>query len=130
MEITYIILIPNYRRFVDLAVRIDDDEKTGNVATAMRELAKYLVRSTELTEIECNFDRLLKLYGIWQTNGFLLLNETKNAEIGAAIYILCSAYNHSCRPNAVRVMDESFRMQVTIILTICYRYTSLLLSIR
>lgn len=118
-------LIHTIRCFNDLPIRVVDDDATNETSMAIRELSRRLVQCGALTESECNFERMLKLYRTWQTHGFLLYNEGRSEYIGGAIYVLCSIYQHSCRPNAIRVVDESFRMQVILTsvlkrLAICY----------
>lgn len=78
----------------------------------MRSLAVKMNHSKLFTALECSYENLLKMYGIWRTNAFAASNEDESKYIGSTLYVLSSAFDHSCRPNALRVVDESFRLQV------------------
>lgn len=75
-------------------------------------LAGALRETNLFSEMDLDQHNLFRLYGIWKINGFSIPSEDRNGEIGSALYVKASVFDHSCRPNAVAVYDKKFRLQV------------------
>lgn len=62
--------------------------------------------------MDLDLHNLYRMYGLWEVNGFDIQNEYDMRTMGVILYVAASTFDHSCRPNAVRVFDAKFRIQV------------------
>ncbi|KAG4078462.1 hypothetical protein HA402_009174 [Bradysia odoriphaga] len=106
------------RCFNDLVDHFNDLKNNSEISKAMKSLATKLSASGLFSTVECSYDGMMRMYGVWKVNAFSIANEDDTEIIGSALYVLSSFIDHSCRPNAIRVMDESFRMQIRCIYAI------------
>lgn len=97
--------------FNDLKDNGDGFRSDPQLDQLVRRFASKLSDSTQISVSEGSYENILHLYGVWQTNSFGVANENDTKIIGSALYVLSSSYDHSCRPNALRV-EQSGRMQV------------------
>lgn len=100
------------RCFDDLLDHAGELKLKPALEKAYKSLALKLAKSKLFSKSESKYDNLIHLAGIWQTNAFGISNEEGTKVIGRVLYVLCSSFDHSCRPNAFGVKDDSFRMQV------------------
>ncbi|KAG4065336.1 hypothetical protein HA402_012778 [Bradysia odoriphaga] len=100
------------RCFNDLKDHYDGIEADALVKKIATLLASTLTDSGLFSPLECSYENILHLYGVWKTNAFGVSNENDTQIIGSALYILSSSFDHSCRPNAIRVVDDFCRMQI------------------
>lgn len=108
------LLFPNIRCFNDL--QGNTGEINPDTSQTLITLAAILKDSKLFSTLECSYENLVRMHGIWKINAFHPSNADKDGIIGDAIYVLGSAFKHSCRPNALRVIeDDSYRAQVSVV---------------
>ncbi|XP_037025591.1 N-lysine methyltransferase SMYD2-like [Bradysia coprophila] len=100
------------RCFNDLKDHYDGMEADELLKKTATSLASTLADSALFSPLECSYENILHMYSVWKTNAFGVSNEDDTKIIGSALYILSSSFDHSCRPNAIRVVDDSCRMQI------------------
>ncbi|KAJ6633649.1 hypothetical protein Bhyg_15674, partial [Pseudolycoriella hygida] len=76
-----------------------------------KRLALALTSTKLFSTVESSYENILHLYGIWFSNYYFLRN-AYDSVVGCAIYISPTAFGYSCRPNAVQILDENFRVQI------------------
>lgn len=109
------LVFSNIRCFDDLQVSNEELNKDPETAQTLSALAAILIDSKLFSTLECSYDNLVRMQDIWKINTFYTSNRDGYCIIGVALYVLGSAFDHSCRPNALRVIgdpDDSYRAQV------------------
>lgn len=102
----------NGRCLNDLQDNYDEIIGTPGLQATGATLSSKLADLKLFSALECSFENIIHLYGIWKTNAFGVSNEASTTVIGCALYVLGSSFDHSCRPNALRVIDDAYRIQV------------------
>lgn len=83
------------------------------MAKKLSSFARDLADTMLYTTTECGFDSIVRALAIWKWNGVIVPSQDNSGDLGTVIYMINTALSHSCRPNAIQVINSSLRMQVT-----------------
>lgn len=103
-----------YRCFNDLK---DHHEEIGNNPKLQIKIKEISLKLSELdvhlfSKEECGYKNIVHLLGVWWINAFSVKDEDETRNIGSALYVMSTCFDHACRPNAIKVFDDIFRIKV------------------